>query len=106
MALYTPFGESRYQCTEIAPGGQSWRCTHFLGNADINVQKLRQAAKDGAVLYTPFVESRCQCTEIAPGGQRWRSQLRWGQLHGRRSSRPPGQTGLAGPDQAESNTFT
>ena len=85
---------------------QRWRCTHFLGNADINVQKLRQAAKDGAVLYTPFVESRCQCTEIAPGGQRWRSQLRWGQLHGRRSSRPPGQTGLAGPDQAESNTFT
>ena len=28
---------------------QRWRCTHLLWKADINVQKLRQVAKDGAV---------------------------------------------------------
>ena len=75
---------------------------------DSRFYKKKENARDAPkiALYTPFVESRYQCTEIAPGGQRWRSQLMWGQLHGRRSSRPPGQTGLAGPDQAESNTFT
>ena len=50
MALYTPFVESQYECKEMAPGGQIWRFIYtLLRKADINVQKLRQVAKDGAV---------------------------------------------------------